>query len=58
MPQAFDRYCFPVVGAREKRKRKKRSFARFVFKLCSFRFCDYTKNNSEMVVVLLSLDTP
>lgn len=30
------------INAREKRKRKKRSFAHFVFNFCSFRFCDYT----------------
>ena len=29
------------INAREKRKRKKRSFAHFVFNFCSFRFCDY-----------------
>ena len=37
------------INAREKRKRKKRSFAHFVFNFCSFRFCDYktiTENNT------------
>lgn len=31
------------INAREKRKRKKRSFAHFVFNFCSFRFCDYKR---------------
>ena len=35
------------INAREKRKRKKRSFAHFVFNFCSFRFCDYNKNGKD-----------
>lgn len=36
------------INAREKRKRKKRSFAHFVFNFCSFRFCDYRGGLAEL----------
>lgn len=42
------------INAREKRKRKKRSFAHFVFNFCSFRFCDY--NTPEYIEDIRSLD--
>lgn len=38
------------INAREKRKRKKRSFAHFVFNFCSFRFCDYIKPQTPITI--------
>lgn len=44
------------INAREKRKRKKRSFAHFVFNFCSFRFCDYNITKTEASPVNVTLD--
>lgn len=35
-------------------KRKKRSFARFVFRFCTFRFCDY---NRLLKIITLNFKT-
>lgn len=48
------------INAREKRKRKKRSFAHFVFNFCSFRFCDYNKSktaNARLYVLWIVLQS-